>query len=289
MTPRKTLAILLAFSTPLFSANLSATNMECSWCRGGIFAEVAKSLNLGTHTIFNLNTGQYHTYDIKPRKGVPLELDLSPDLLDAIEVPTPAEIAQGVEAAAWFHDASGGTMRLTSTVSYPSLNIPGVDNRTTAYDVVADANLRARIGDAISQHLGAWDATKMMADNAWQIIKSQLGLKAEPTVEIIVKFADGSTVVYEFNFMKSSKTANYMRGRSRTAKGQLVPDQGDTSGTWYGLPRGGDDMGPFGQFIQRTGGFIDWQVLSPSPVQAVVCSSKPGETGLICQQEIVIP
>ncbi|RUL70406.1 hypothetical protein [Dyella choica] len=289
MCSNKPLAALLALSAAAFSTPALAINLECNWCNGGVFAEVAKSLDLGTHTIFNLNTGQYHTYQIRPQRGAPLEIDLSPDLLDAVEVPTPPEIASSIGAAAWFHETTGGTMRVMSTVSYPSLNVPGVDGRTTAYDVVADANLRARIGDAISQNLGAWDATKMIADNGWQIIKSQLGLKSSPTIEVTVQFADSSTVVYEFNFMKSSKTANYLRGRSRTAKGQLVPEQGDTGGTWYGLPRGGDDMGPFGLFIQRTGGVIDWQAIPSSPVETAVCTSKAGETGFICHREIVFP
>lgn len=288
---KKHFLIICALLGASFATTGSASVVECNWCNSQtLFSSYATTyLGTGTHTIYNLRTGAYQTYHVQPKPGVAAGLDLPPELLVAIEVATPSDLAGGISAAAWFFGATGGTMRAFASVDYTSINIPGVDNEATAYDVVVDANLRARLGDAIAQNMGAWDATKVIANNGLQIFKSMLGLKSQPTLEVSIVFADGSSVVYEFNFMKGSDTAVYMRERSRTPKQQLVPEPGSTGGTWYGLPRGGDDMGPFGSFIQKTGGSIDWEAIGSSPIEAVTCVQKAGEAGLICTQQIVYP
>jgi hypothetical protein len=202
---------------------------------------------------------------------------------------TPENLANGIHSAAWFFGATGGTMRAFASVSYTSLDVPGVSSSTTSYDVAWDSNLRGQIGDSIATHLHAWNATKVIADNGFQIFKSMLGLKSEPTVEIEIIFSDGSKVFYEYNFMKGSGTAKYLNDRGRTPKNQVVPEQGNTGGTWRGLPQGGDNMDQFGTHIQRMGGSVDWQIGNSSFIDAVVCTPKEGTTGLICTHQISAP
>lgn len=291
MFKRMVFMFAVAMAALLVSPSSSAVVIECNWCDSNqVFQEYAKNyLGVGTHTIYNLQTGAQHTYRVQTKPGVPAGLDLPPDLLQAVEIATPENLANGIHSAAWFFGATNGTMRAFASVNYTSLDVPGVNSSTTAYDVAWDSNLRGQIGDSIATHLHVWDATKIIADNGFQIFKSMLGLKAQPTVEIEIIFSDGSKVVYEYNFMEGSGTAKYLNDRGRTPKNQLVPEHGNTGGTWRGLPQGGDNMDQFGAHIQRMGGSIDWQAGNSGFVEAVVCVPKEGTTGLICTQQVTVP
>jgi hypothetical protein len=281
----------MAMSSFLISPATSAAVVECDWCNSNpAFQDYARRyLGVGTHTVYNLQTGAQHTYRVQAKPGVAPGLDLPPELLQAVEVATPENLANGIHSAAWFFGATNGTMRAFTSVSYTGLDVPGVSSSTTAYDVAWDSNLRGQIGDSIATHLHAWDATKVIADNGFQIFKSMLGLKSEPTVEIEIIFSDGSKVFYEYNFMKGSGTAKYLNDRGRTPKSQVVPEQGNTGGTWRGLPQGGDNMDQFGTHIQRMGGSIDWQIGNSSFIDVVVCTPKEGTTGLICSHKLITP
>lgn len=283
------IAVIFGFAV---SPTSSAVVVECNWCDSSqVFKEYARTyLGVGKHTIYNLQTGMHHSYQVKAKPGVEPGLELPPDQLEAVEIATPSDLADGINSAAWFFGATGGTMRALASVNYTSLDVPGVTNSTSAYDVVWDSNLRAQIGDSIATHLHAWDATKVIADNGFQIFKSMLGVKAQPTVEVEIVFADGSKVVYEYNFMEGSSTAKYLNDRGRTPKNQLVPEHGNSGGTWRGLPQGGDNMDQFGTHIQRMGGSIDWLIGGSSHlIDAVVCIPKDGAAGLICTHQVTAP
>ncbi|HUB89546.1 MAG TPA: hypothetical protein VMA74_07425 [Dyella sp.] len=280
--------VTMALSSLAMSSTGSATVIECNWCNTPqLFKEYARTyLGIGDHTVYNLQTGIHYSYSVQVKPGVPQQPDPSPDLLEAIEIPTPADLSAGISSAAWFFGATGGTMRALASVSYANLDVPGVNSSTTAYDVAWDSNLRGQIGDSIATHLHAWDASKLIADNGFQISKSMLGLKSQPTVEVEIVFADGSKVMYEYNFTEGSNTAKYLNDRGRTPKNQVVPEHGSTGGTWRGLLQGGDNMDHFGTHIERLGGSIDWQIGNSELIDAVVCVPKPDATGLICSHQV---
>lgn len=264
---------------------------QCQSCTtDAYFRQTAKSYyDVGDPTLYNLKTGVIHSYRLSIKRGYPLEADPSPDAIEVTEVATDPAIYNAFVHLSGFYQAVGFKLQGKIAIPYTDLgpNIPGLDQRTSAYDVTEDYNLRNRLGIEIVNNRDRWNQVRSFLNTVWESALAYFGLK-EMSLEVQITFADGSSVQYRMTANSANQTKlEYVPGSATTPKNQGIPDanQPQYQGKWYGSGAGGDDMNRFGRHMNAIGASTDWNYNGggTSP-REVICTWKAGQSGntIVC-------
>lgn len=216
----------------VFSGSAEARSARCEGCSDTQFNQKAIELGKGRHVISSFSTNKIKMFDVFDgsggEPGVPFFLVASP-------VAVPADIKAVFDDARSFWALTNGTMKLMGVVIWADEidGVPGLDGKT-AFDVIRDVNLRGRLGDRLGT--GALPGFANLERAGEQIVQgvfAKVGM-GDASIEIIVKFRDGSTVVYRLE--TNAGTGQYQEGKSRTADGEVIPEANSSGnqGTWYG-------------------------------------------------------
>jgi len=208
-----------------------AGSARCEGCSDSQFKAKAKMLGAGQHVISSFSTDQVKIYNvhIESSGGEPGV----PDIRIAVPVEVPQDVQALFDDARHFHALTGGTMKAAVTVKGDDLGISGTQG-ATAYDVMTDVNLRGRLGDRLAAGtLPGWSTLDRAGEQITQGLFSMIGA-GDASIEITVEMSDGSTVVYQLSVQ--SGTGQYLKDRSRTKNGQVIPEGNapEYQGTWEG-------------------------------------------------------
>jgi len=263
---------------------------QCQTCTtDAYFRQTAKSYyDVGNPTLYNLKTGVIHSYRLSLKRGYSAEFDPPPEAIEVSEVATDPGIYNAFVNLSGFYQAAGFKLQGKVTIPYTDLgsNIPGLDQRTSAYDVTEDYNLRNRLGIEIVNNKDRWNQVRAFFNTIWESALAHFGLK-EMSLEVQITFADGSSVLYRMTANSANQTKlEYVPGSATTPKNQGIPDanQPQYQGKWYGPKAGGDDMGRFGRHMNSIGASTDWNYNGGANPSQVVCTWKAGQSGnsLVC-------
>lgn len=241
-------ALLFCLATAgVLPAAATAATIRCDGCSDATMKYKAKMADVGEHTLYDLAGNRVKAYYVS------YEPELYPNAtnyygrLHVMQLGVPADVKEYVSYLSTAYAETGGTFRAKARVDAHDLGVNGLGS-ATAYDVMGDANLRARIGDRLAQ--GSIPNVPVWAEWMAAHLQSYLNFRETLIMEIEIELWDGSLVVYEVKYGRNS--ASYLEGRSRTAGGQLIPEDNtrNYAGTWYGA---GDDMNAFINWMERLG------------------------------------
>lgn len=238
-------ALLALVALQTAPSTLQAKAARCEGCTDSQFRQKALSLGEGQHVITSLSTNRVRAY----RVIMETEPGSNYGQLFLQAQSVPSDLRYIFDVAVKFYALTKGTMKYGVTVDADDLNLRGL-NGATAYDVMLDANLKARLGDRIAQ--GDLPVSDTL-DRAGEIILegglSAIGINEDAELLIAIRMEDGSIVVYKIGVL--GYTGDYQEGRSRTASGELIPESNSASsqGTWYGP----DGLNGLSNYLQRIG------------------------------------
>lgn len=217
MSYRKTtfslLAVLSMIISGAFSNSADAASARCHQCTQAKAASLASGMGIGRHQIFDFASGHVWSFEV--------EYDAEFRRYRALTTPsTPADIDLALKLRSLFVE-TGGTMRKFVEVSSDSLGIMGLGG-ANVYDVLRDRNLRIAIGDRLDSPLPAsgTDGVRVVMGAFVAGGEKYAGLKGQVSMEIRVRFVDGSSMIFLLTAEK--RGANYVIGSARLASGSGV-------------------------------------------------------------------
>jgi len=233
----------------LLASTASAAIIRCDGCSELAYEQKALAAGAGEHVVYDLANDRVvgfsvERYDRELRRQFVFPTDVPP------------EIRAQVTAFSAFFKETGGSMIQTVEVRADELQLVGLGG-ASAFDVVGDANLRARMADQIWQRPPATvpAALRNVIETLLSATMTFIGITTSPRITIV--FIDGSSVSFVIDFVKQK--ASYDRGSARTSSGQLIPESNapsDAAGTWtFGSGSAGpsDDIGRFVNHLRSLG------------------------------------
>lgn len=227
----------------VIAGNVQAGSARCEGCTDSQAREKAKQLGIGQQIVSSFSTNKIWIFSVFDRnRGEP---GTSP-LIAAAPQAVPADIQALFDDARRFYVATNGTLKAAVTVIADDLNLQGLTGGD-AFDVVRDANLRARLGDRLATGtLPGWSNLDRAGEQITQGLFGLIGA-GDASIEVTILFSDGSRVVYKLSV--NSGTGQYLENRARTAGGELIPESNSpgNQGVWYG---GGAELAPLVDHMQ---------------------------------------
>jgi hypothetical protein len=229
---KRILGLFFVFFGLAIAPGAKAAAVRCEGCSDAQARDAAKTLGFGQHIVSSFSTNRIWLFRVFDRNagepGAPIVVAVTSD-------PVPADVQALFAEVRDFYLFTGGTMKAAVLANADDLNVPGLTG-ASAFDVVSDANLRARLGDRLASaplpSLG--QALNRMGNHITQGLLGLIGA-GDGSIEVTIVFSDGTEVVYLLS--PSSGTGQYLEGRSRTATGQLIPDRNaphQYEGNWSG-------------------------------------------------------
>lgn len=228
------LAVILGIA--LLPADAQATAKRCDTCVGDHeFRDEALVLGTGVHLIYNVETGVVQQWNVPQTNE-----DVDPRRVGtkAVGVPSKQAPPQGaideIQAAHQVYLAAG-SFPADIVVDANTLG-PDLSTGVNAFDFMLDANLRARTVDMIGrpdwQNPNINKSVFATVAHLRALLQSYLGLRANSSITITVKYSDGSTVKISLN--SATGEVKFREGSARTPGGQLIPASLEEQGYWRG-------------------------------------------------------
>ena len=230
--------ILMFAALALGGSQAHAEALRGDGCSDTTFRQIAAQSGPGEHILFDLAGARVHGYSIveyaPDRFTMPQRYDVSP------------EVESAVVTMSALYAATGGSMTVGAEVFSDDLGLMGLGG-ATAYDVLADYNMQARIGDQLAQQgLPLQDPSGNYLNNLIQELGSAamalLGLTDDATIYVTIRFVDGSKLM--FKLTPGVPTAELVAHSGRDVNGNILLEGNapEFAGTYY-LP--GDSIGDF--------------------------------------------
>ncbi|PKM15556.1 MAG: hypothetical protein CVV12_08065 [Gammaproteobacteria bacterium HGW-Gammaproteobacteria-2] len=236
-----------AIGACLLASTASAAIIRCDGCSESAYEQKAVAAGLGEHVVYDLANDRAVGFSVE------FDRELRRQFVFPIDVP-PEIRAQVIAFSAFFKD-TGGSMIQTVEVSADELQLLGLGG-ASAFDVVGDSNLRARMADRIwlSPPSSVPAALRNVIETLLAGTMTFLGITTNPRFTVV--FIDGSKVSFVIDFVKQK--ASYDPGSGRTASGQVIPESTAASeaGTWtfgQGSAGASDDIGQFIDHLRSLG------------------------------------
>jgi hypothetical protein len=229
---------LLAFS----GTDAQATTVRCDGCSDITFRQMAAQLGEGEHIIYDLAGARVQGFTVveyeADRVSLPQRRDVGPEVEDIV-----------LKMSA-FYSATGGTMTVGVEVNSDELGLVGLGG-ATAYDVLGDYNMRARIGDRLAQNgIPIYGAFGQIVNDFVQVMGSMatgfFGFTDDSTIYVTIVFVDGSRLTYKVT--PGVPTAELVDNTARDLNGNILLEANgaEFAGTYY-FP---NDAG-LGDFLDR--------------------------------------
>lgn len=231
-----------AMAMCLLASTASAAIIRCDGCSESAYEQKAEAAGRGRHVVYDLANDR--------AVGFRVVYDRESGSLFVEPDDVPAEIRAQVTAFSAFFKDTGGSMIQTVQVRADELQVLGLGG-ASAFDVVGDANLRARMADRLWQSppSSVPAALRNLIETLVSATMTFIGVTTSP--RIIVVFIDGSSVSFTIDF--NLQQASYVSGGARTASGQLIPESNVASnaGTWTFGPGSAGAADDINQFINH--------------------------------------
>lgn len=253
-----------------------AAAVQCEGCSEAQMRSKAVSLGEGIHSISSLSTSTIRTYRVDPNPdGYPQWL--------VKQMAVPLDVQENFQGALQLYAVAGPSMR--AAVEVPVDGLDGVSGLkgSSAYDVMTNVNLKGQLADRLAS--GPLPGVANLDRAAEQLVQwgfSKIGLSPDASIEITLKFSDGTSMV--FKLVGTTGSAEYLEGRSRTANGQVIPESNspEGQGTWTSAT--GDNLDDLASYLDRIGSQMTFVPPAPNgKIEKITC--KWEGTTLTCKIE----
>lgn len=262
---------LLSLPALTGASNSAALGIQCDYCSAAKVERLVQQAGPGEHEVFNFAEGTVQVYSV----------DNEADPVSVVELPPSVAVLQAAAGFKELFDRSGKAMTASATVNASNLGLPFAS--ATAFTTIQNANLRAQLGDRLS------DPTRPLTDlganlNAARVVAARVIASAAPTLALTVAYQDGTSVKFEVDL--TAGIADFVDGSGRTADGQLIPETAAQSdaGTWTGDV---DDLVLIGQHMQKRGASFAFGQCRVGVDSHLRCAWDEAKSELAC--EIVRP
>lgn len=260
----------------LISEAALATAVQCEGCSATQMRTKAISLGEGVHVVSSLSTHTIRSYRVDPNPdGYPQWL--------VKEKAVPVDVQENFQGALELYSVAGPSMQ--AAIEIPADQLDGVSglNGASAYDVMTNVNLKGQIADRLAN--GALPGLYNLDRAGEQLVQwgfSKIGLSADASIEIVVEFSDGTSMV--FKLVTNQASADYLEGRSRTAGGQVIPESNSagSQGTWTSAT--GDNLDDMASYLDRIGSRMTFVPPAPNSAIRKISCTWDGQT-LTCRVE----
>lgn len=204
------------------SASAGVVLVRCEGCSSSQYRLTAESLGIGEHYLYSLSTREIHKFLVL--------YDAEFDVRQVEEGIVESDVSGAFGGLLEIYDKSNGTMGIQVEIDSQGLDLIGLGTATT-FDVMGDANLRARLGDRLAQ--GNVSELYPLIDLFIKVVLAMAN-QGPVFIEFGVRMWDGSLVVYRWD--AGTRSATYLYGRSRMADGQVIPEANsqEFAGRWVG-------------------------------------------------------